>query len=438
MSTQVAQPRRMGGMKAAVAAFAAALIALFALGNFAATPAYADESSFGVDLVATNDDGTTTTVDVKTVDLNALATTGEAVAQYYKGGTWTVYYSTKYVTVDDVLAAAGVTVANDDIINFAASDGPNAKWAGATLSDLDSGMFYPNYDASTGSTGDGGYQTPAVVALTYATGTGSTPAEALANAKNADQLTENCPRAIMGIVSDGTYGGNRLWSSCTSLQVKMGSTTQATVLADLQSSADAVAATVANLDAADADAVAAARMSYDSLNSYQKSYLGSTTEVSLLKAEVAVARAKATAAESRRATTAKQLSQAQSQLKAAQTALAKKTTSVTVNTKKVTGSTITKAIVKAGGNKKYVKAIVLGKNVKSISKGALKNYAKVKTVTVKTKKLTKKSVKGFLKGSKVTTIKVNVGKAKADKAYAAKYQKVFAKANSGKKVVVKR
>ncbi|MGI6590163.1 MAG: hypothetical protein ACOX1O_00900 [Eggerthellaceae bacterium] len=439
MSTQAARAKRTGGLKAAVAAFAVALFALFALGSFAATQAYADDSSFGVDLIATDDDGSTTTVDTITVDLDKLATTGtgEAIAQYYKSNTWNVLYSTSYVTVDDLLAAAGVTVDDSDIINFAASDGPNKKWKGASLSDLDSGKFYPNYDVSTGDTGDG-YVVPAVVALTYASGTGDTPAKALENAKAAEQLTTSCPRAIMGIVSDGTYGGNRLWSNCTSLQVTMGSTTQATVLASLQEEASAVATTIANLDTTDAEAVAAARTAYDALSDYQKSYIGSDAEISLLTAEVAVAEAKATAAESSQAATAEQLSQAQSQLKAAQAALAKKTTTVKVNAKKVTASAIAKAIEKAGGKKKYVKTIVLGKNVKSIAKGSFKNYKKVKTITVKTKKLTKKSVKGSLKGSKVVTVKVNVGKAKADKNYVAKYHKVFAKANVGKKVTVKR
>lgn len=429
MDTQAVRAPRVRGMKAAIAAFAAALVALFALGSFAATQAYADESSFGVDVVVDNADGTQTTLDAKTVDLNTLAVDGEAVAQYYKGGKWTVLYSTSYVIVDDLLAASGITVADDDIINFAASDGPNTKWKGATLSDLDSGMFYPNYDASTSTPGDGGYQTPAVVALTYSTGTGSTPAEALQNAKATEQSTTSCPRAIMGVVSDGTIGGNRLWSGCTSLQVKL---SQAAV-----TQATGVATTISGLDTTDAAAVAAARTSYDALSAYQKSYVGSSTEISLLKAEVAVAKAQAKAAKSSQSATASQLAAAKKDLAAAKKALAKKTTTVTVNTSKVTSSSIKSAIAKAGGDKKYVKTIVLGKKVKSISKGAFKSYTKVKTVTAKTKKLTKKSVKGSLKSSKVTTVKVSVGSSKTNKTYKAKYTKAFAKANSGKKVKVK-
>ena len=51
--------------------------------------------------------------------------------------------------------------------------------------------------------------------------------------------------------------------------------------------------------------------------------------------------------------------------------------------------------------------------------------------------LTKANVKGSLKGSKVKTIKVKVGKAKTNKSYAKKYSKIFTKANAGKKVAVK-
>lgn len=62
--------------------------------------------------------------------------------------------------------------------------------------------------------------------------------------------------------------------------------------------------------------------------------------------------------------------------------------------------------------------------------------AKVKTLTVKTKDLTKASVKGSLKGSKVKTVKVRVGKKKTNKKYIRKYKKIFTKKNCGKKVRV--
>jgi len=74
--------------------------------------------------------------------------------------------------------------------------------------------------------------------------------------------------------------------------------------------------------------------------------------------------------------------------------------------------------------------------VTGISVKAFKG-TKTKTVTIKTKKLTKKSVKGSLKGSKVKTIKVKVGKKSVNKKYVKKYKKFFTKKNAGKKVKVK-
>ena len=58
--------------------------------------------------------------------------------------------------------------------------------------------------------------------------------------------------------------------------------------------------------------------------------------------------------------------------------------------------------------------VVLGKNVRKISKGAFKNFKKATTLVVKTKKLKKLTVMGSLKGSKV---KVKIGKKKTNKRY---------------------
>ena len=99
---------------------------------------------------------------------------------------------------------------------------------------------------------------------------------------------------------------------------------------------------------------------------------------------------------------------------------------------------IDKAVKKKGGSNKYVTKIVLGKTVKKISKGAFKSYKRVKTLEIKSKKLTKKSVKNSLKGSKVKTVKVKVGKKATNKKYVKKYKKIFTKKNAGKKVKVKR
>ena len=63
--------------------------------------------------------------------------------------------------------------------------------------------------------------------------------------------------------------------------------------------------------------------------------------------------------------------------------------------------------------------------------------SRAKTVTVKTKFLKKASVKGSLRGSKVKTVRVNVGSKNQNRKYAKKYRKYFTKKNAGKKTVVK-
>ena len=104
---------------------------------------------------------------------------------------------------------------------------------------------------------------------------------------------------------------------------------------------------------------------------------------------------------------------------------------MTVNVKTVTAKEVAKAISKAGGNAKYVKAVTLGKKVRKVSKGAFAKCAACTELVVKTTKLAKKSVKGCLKGSKVKTVKVPKAKLKA-------YKKIFTKKVAGKKVTVKK
>jgi len=116
-------------------------------------------------------------------------------------------------------------------------------------------------------------------------------------------------------------------------------------------------------------------------------------------------------------------------------AAAKKVTNITVNAKTVNAKAIANAISAAQGKAKYVKTITLGKKVQKIAKGALKR-TKATTLVIKTTKLNKKSVKGSLQGSKVKTVKVKVGKAKANKKYATKYKACFTKKNVGKSVKV--
>ena len=104
------------------------------------------------------------------------------------------------------------------------------------------------------------------------------------------------------------------------------------------------------------------------------------------------------------------------------------------------GKEINYTVVEAGVSgvdaSKYITTITLGKKVKVISKGAFKKYKKTKVLVVKTKKLKKSTIKKSLKGSKITKIKVKVGKKKDNRKYAKKYKKIFKKKIVGKKVKV--
>lgn len=122
---------------------------------------------------------------------------------------------------------------------------------------------------------------------------------------------------------------------------------------------------------------------------------------------------------------------------AAADSAAKEVKTVTVNVKTVDAKAIDNAVKKAGGSEKYVTKIVLGKKVSKISASAFKKYTKVTTLEIKSKKLKKAKVKKSLKGSKVKTVKVNVGKKKANKKFVKKYKKIFTKKNAGKKVKIK-
>ena len=80
--------------------------------------------------------------------------------------------------------------------------------------------------------------------------------------------------------------------------------------------------------------------------------------------------------------------------------------------------------------------IVIGSNVSKIAAKAFKG-SKATTVVLNTKNLKKANVKNALKGSKVTTISVKVGKSSVNKTYVKKYKKIFTKKIVGKSVIVK-
>jgi hypothetical protein len=85
---------------------------------------------------------------------------------------------------------------------------------------------------------------------------------------------------------------------------------------------------------------------------------------------------------------------------------------------------------------KKIRTVTIGENVKSIKKNAFKG-SKATKIILKTKLLKKAKVKGSLKGSKIETIQVKIGKKSVNKTYVKKYKKIFTKANAGKKVAVK-
>ena len=94
---------------------------------------------------------------------------------------------------------------------------------------------------------------------------------------------------------------------------------------------------------------------------------------------------------------------------------------------------------------KNVKTVTVPATVKiggktfKVTKIGAKAFSKSKAtkMIVKTKKLTKKSVKRSLKGSKIKTVKVSLGKKALNKKYVKKYKAYFTYKNAGKKVAVK-
>ena len=172
------------------------------------------------------------TVPVAAARLKALATTDGDVAlgQYCKGGKWSVYRSTNYITYNDLFADMGVTVGEYDVVKACAADG-GGKWSG-TLATMNKGCWYPDATASadgkTVNLGDAAQQLPAGLALNYQLGTGETATDALAAAEKAEVVTDKAPLQLMG-VCDNTVGGNRFWSNVATIEVTRNAATALTV-----------------------------------------------------------------------------------------------------------------------------------------------------------------------------------------------------------------
>ena len=84
-----------------------------------------------------------------------------------------------------------------------------------------------------------------------------------------------------------------------------------------------------------------------------------------------------------------------------------------------------------------VTKINVGANVKTIKAKAFYGPKKLTTVVIKTTKLTEANVKNSLKGSKIKTLKISLGKAATNKKYTKTYSKIFTKNNAGKAVTLK-
>ena len=165
------------------------------------------------------------TKSVSASELQAMATTDgdPALGQYFKGGKWNVYRSANYVTYDDLFANLGLSVSDYDEVT--AWQGDTAGKFTGTLAQMKAGKWYANAEASsdgkTVTLGEAGQTLPAGLALSYTSGTGATPAAALAAAEADDAKldTGKAPMQIMG-AWDGATGGNRFWSNVDKIVVK--------------------------------------------------------------------------------------------------------------------------------------------------------------------------------------------------------------------------
>ena len=191
------------------------------------------------------------TLEVTKAQLEEWATTDgdPALGQYFKGGKWNVYRSTNYVTYNDLFANLKLSVGAYDVVKACAADG-SGKWSG-TLSTMNSGAWYPNAESkgSTVNLGAAGQTLPAGLALSYTSGTGATPAAALAAAESgaAKLDTSKAPLQLMG-VCDNTVGGNRFWSNVATVEVTRNAATALTV-----ETQDAEGNVIASKDASYAD-----------------------------------------------------------------------------------------------------------------------------------------------------------------------------------------
>lgn len=145
----------------------------------------------------------------KPSELAALATEGAAGYQFWKKGEAQLVAATQYVTMNDLLTDAGVTFSDLDTLKAAAADGFSSE---LTYADNETYRYYITEDGKT--------EVPAILALTWASGSG-TLEEVAAAAKNTGSL-----RFCYGIseqqYADQSAQGKRLASNIATITVVHG------------------------------------------------------------------------------------------------------------------------------------------------------------------------------------------------------------------------
>lgn len=145
----------------------------------------------------------------KPSELAALATEGAAGYQFWKKGEAQLVAATQYVTMNDLLTDAGITFADLDTLTAAAADGFSSE---LTYADNETYRYYITEDGKT--------EVPAILALTWASGSG-TLEEVAAAAKNTGSL-----RFCYGIseqqYADQSAAGKRLASNIATITVVHG------------------------------------------------------------------------------------------------------------------------------------------------------------------------------------------------------------------------
>jgi hypothetical protein len=105
--------------------------------------------------------------------------------EFYKGDAWQAVVATQYVTLDALLADAGVSFTSGSTLGFTCTDGEYTKFA-PSYSDLMNGKYYFDGTAST--------EVPAAIALTWGAGSlkDGTVADIAKTAKDSGSLRFVC------------------------------------------------------------------------------------------------------------------------------------------------------------------------------------------------------------------------------------------------------